>query len=83
MGLNKDRCRRCGYDMKGLSVRVCPECGARYEPNEPYLERVAESLQSGQTDGRVHCGVCGEGFDAAEHKRCPACGSKYHREEHP
>jgi hypothetical protein len=28
-------CRRCGYDLRGLSSSLCPECGARFDPADP------------------------------------------------
>lgn len=27
-------CLRCGYDMRGLGVQRCPECGTRFDANE-------------------------------------------------
>lgn len=29
------RCKRCGYDLRGLPVPRCPECGTPFEPPQP------------------------------------------------
>ncbi|HMQ14773.1 MAG TPA: hypothetical protein PKC49_02255 [Phycisphaerae bacterium] len=29
------RCRHCGYLLRGLPERVCPECGGAFDPNNP------------------------------------------------
>lgn len=28
-------CRRCSADLAGLSTRVCPQCGRRFNPADP------------------------------------------------
>lgn len=27
-------CEKCGYNLRGLNQRVCPECGATFKPNQ-------------------------------------------------
>ena len=27
-------CEKCGYNLRGLTQRVCPECGAEFKPNQ-------------------------------------------------
>jgi hypothetical protein len=34
------RCRRCGYILEMLAARSCPECGERFDPNDPATYRV-------------------------------------------
>lgn len=29
------KCRRCGYSLAGLAVRLCPECGRPFHPGNP------------------------------------------------
>ena len=31
------RCCSCGYDLTGLTVRRCPECGEPFDPRETWL----------------------------------------------
>jgi hypothetical protein len=31
-GINRMYCLDCGYNLKGLSTRACPECGRAFEP---------------------------------------------------
>jgi hypothetical protein len=31
--LKKGRCRKCGYDLRGLRAARCPECGLPFSPN--------------------------------------------------
>ena len=40
------RCRRCGYQLEGLTVPRCPECGATFDPSEKprILERAGKPL---------------------------------------
>jgi hypothetical protein len=40
------RCRSCGYQLEGLTVPRCPECGAGFDPSEKprILERVGKPL---------------------------------------
>lgn len=33
------QCSKCGYELTGLSVRRCPECGLRFDPHEIWVAR--------------------------------------------
>lgn len=33
--LDKTRCRKCGYNLFGLSEKRCPECGTSFEQSPP------------------------------------------------
>jgi hypothetical protein len=37
-------CRRCGYSLKGLTGRVCPECGRGFDPSDPGTVRTSEQI---------------------------------------
>lgn len=44
---NEDmRCRRCGYPLRGLDRRRCPECGTLFDPSD------RRTFSSGQISGR-------------------------------
>ncbi|QQE13729.1 hypothetical protein JD969_09785 [Planctomycetota bacterium] len=36
--LHSSRCYKCGYDLRGGEVSVCPECGERARPWEVVVE---------------------------------------------
>jgi len=33
-------CRKCEYDLHGLAAGICPECGARFDPNDAATYRI-------------------------------------------
>jgi hypothetical protein len=28
-------CLKCGYDLRGITMHGCPECGREFDPNDP------------------------------------------------
>lgn len=44
------RCETCDYDLTGLTSRICPECGKRFDPHATWRARrdkqAAKSLQT-------------------------------------
>jgi len=38
-------CRRCGYDLHGLTNPRCPECGAGFRPERPPANRLTAFIQ--------------------------------------
>lgn len=53
--LDPRRCRACNYPLIGLSEPRCPECGTRFDPNEPYFpETPLFLLPDGRPAGYFH-----------------------------
>ena len=53
-------CPTCGYELTGLSVRRCPECGKRFDPHDIWVARRHKEAGVGQhAPGYVAYGIFG------------------------
>jgi len=56
-------CRQCGYDMRGLGVDVCPECGTRFdaeltrELNRRWCLELVQGMRVAHLVTAVGCGI--------------------------
>lgn len=54
-------CRECGYALRGLPSKVCPECGTAFDPARPFTYRTPSGsnwlVRYGTPPGRVQIGL--------------------------
>src|SRR2546421_12761742 len=39
-------CWECGYSLRGLESRRCPECGRGFDPNDPATMNMGENVSA-------------------------------------
>lgn len=74
-------CPGCGYDLRGLGGRICPECGAALQlqlvrvgmtADDPAAERLRLAEYLAERD--VPCPSCGLNLRGQKEVDCPRCG---------
>ncbi|MFZ4574906.1 MAG: hypothetical protein ACOYN0_10950, partial [Phycisphaerales bacterium] len=69
-------CRTCGYDLSGVSLTLCPECGA--ESPHPTATADAGPTRAGIPSTGPVCTRCGQRASASEDGAC-VCGATFGR----
>lgn len=67
-------CRGCGYDLQGVELAVCPECGLKVPEPEP--ERDLGLLKRVASDRGLKCRHCKRPLAELQDGAC-ACGATY------
>jgi hypothetical protein len=75
-----DHACACGYNLRGLQMSCCPECGRDIDipPDEAEVERVRTSELVEYLRSRdVRCKHCGYNLRGLTTNRCPECNASY------
>lgn len=72
-------CPSCGYDLTGLSVSTCPECGGHLATGLEVAGLESRLIITDTTTPDARCAICSAQVLDNSMRRCARCGSRFIR----